>query len=162
MMRDALHRWIRAFACIAPLLAIACGLPVKGLGPKSPPVEIGLFSKLPVFTKVDSLTPELSWYPLSDEDLLSPPTDVTYELRIWKTQGGSSGELVYLRRALVETHHRLEVPLEPASTYLWSVRASFTLDGRRQVTEWAGAGQLLQDQTVPNASGFRFQTPAAN
>ena len=97
MTRDARHRWLRALAFVAPVLCGACGLPVKGLAPKSPPVEIGIFSKLPAFTKVDSLTPELSWYPLSDTDLLSEPTDVTYELRVWKTQGGSSGELVYLR-----------------------------------------------------------------
>ena len=33
--------------------------------------------------------------------------------------------------------HGLEVPLEPGTTYLWSVRARFLLDGEERVTRWS-------------------------
>jgi hypothetical protein len=33
--------------------------------------------------------------------------------------------------------HGLEVPLEPHTTYLWSVRARFLLEGEERVTRWS-------------------------
>lgn len=92
---------------------------------------------------------------------------VTYELRLWKagtelsgaipTYGDyrldqpndykyswghecldtDPGELVHLQQGLVTPEYRVETALQPNSLYFWTVRAHFTLDGKRRVTEWS-------------------------
>jgi hypothetical protein len=86
---------------------------------------------------------------------------VSYELRLWKVgkefpeEGGigraydykyswehecrdtDPGELVYSKQGLVNSKHILETPLRPNSLYFWTVRAHFTLDGKRRATEWS-------------------------
>ena len=47
------------------------------------------------------------------------------------------GELVYSKQGLTSPAHQLETPLEPDSRYFWTVRAHFTLDGKRRATEWS-------------------------
>jgi hypothetical protein len=116
---------------------------------------------------VDSLQPTLRWeaFPRPEDlkgekaALLARVREVTYDLRIWREREGAP--LVYERRGLAAPSHKLETPLAPAATYLWSVRARFTLDGQPQFTGWSytGAdGAYLSQQ--PNLRSFRFQTPA--
>lgn len=92
---------------------------------------------------------------------------VTYELRLWKVgkefsgvlqesgpwigtgrddykyswmygcRDTDPGELVYSRQGIGQPEHTVETPLDPDSQYFWSVRAHFTLDGRRRATEWS-------------------------
>jgi hypothetical protein len=86
---------------------------------------------------------------------------VSYELRLWKVgkefpEGGGigreydykyswehecrdtdPGELVYSKQGLVNNKHILVTPLRPNSLYFWTVRAHFTLDGKRRATEWS-------------------------
>ena len=156
------------FPGIAILFVTAgCGIPVAGLQPEYPPVERRTFSILTEFVEVRSLEPTLRWesFPrpfdrkADKEGSLDRIGEVTYELRIWRTTNGQSGDLVYAREGLKVPYHTLEKPLEPGTRYLWSVRAVFTQDGRFQVIEWGLAGYLLRDQTVPNDSCFRFRTP---
>lgn len=149
------------------VLTAGCSIPVAGLQPEYPPVERRTFSIVAEFVEVSSLEPTLRWEPFprpidrkrDKEGSLDRIGEVTYELRIWRTTTGESGELAYAREGLKVPYHTLEKPLEPGTRYLWSVRAGFTLDGRYQVIEWGLAGYLLRDQTVPNDSCFRFRTP---
>jgi hypothetical protein len=143
------------------------GVSVVGLYPEYPPVERGTFALYSDFVVVDSLQPTFRWqaFPRAEdrkadkEGTFGQIEAVTYELRIWKTTAGKSGTLVYAREGLKTPHHTLEKPLEPATKYLWTVRACFEIDGRFRVIEWGLAGNLLRDQTVPNESCFRFKTP---
>lgn len=47
------------------------------------------------------------------------------------------GELVLSKKGLLTPQYHVETPLEPDSYYFWSVRAHFTLDGKRRATEWS-------------------------
>jgi hypothetical protein len=47
------------------------------------------------------------------------------------------GELVYTKQGLLNPEHNLETPLQPNSLYFWTVRAHFTLNGKRRATEWS-------------------------
>jgi len=140
-----------------------CGMPMVGLAPKSPQAESKAFSQWLAFTPVDTLTPTLRWQALDARSLDNPGkiADVTYELRVWSTTSGYSGDLVYARDGLPQPFHQVEQPLQPQTKYLWTVRAHFTLDDEPWVTEWGMAGYLLRDEVVPNAACFRFETPAA-
>lgn len=161
----------RSLALLSVII-VACltgcgGVPVVGLHPEYPPVEKGTFSLYSDFVVVDSLQPTFRWQPLprakdpqaDKEGVFNRIEAVTYELRIWKTTAGKSGTLVYAREGLRVPHHTLEKPLESSTQYLWTVRACFEIDGRFRLIEWGLAGNLLRDQTVPNASCFRFKTP---
>lgn len=140
-----------------------------GLRPEYPPLQKGGFRLWGEFVEVDSLQPTLRWqgFPRAEDleahgaEALERVEDVSYELRIWKTVNGYSGRLVYAREGLALPEHELETALEPASKYLWTVRARFVLDGLARVTEWGLAGYVLRDTVVPNPSCFRFITPAS-
>ncbi len=143
------------------------GVSLVGLHPEYPPVEMGTFALYSDFVAVDSLKPTFRWqaFPRAEdrkadkEGTFGRIEGVTYELRIWKTTAGKSGTLVYAREGLKAPHHTLEKSLEPSTKYLWTARAYFEIDGRIRLIEWGLAGNLLRDQTVPNASCFRFKTP---
>lgn len=92
---------------------------------------------------------------------------VTYELRLWKVgeefsgapqksgpwigtmhddykyswmygcRDTDPGELVYSQQGIGQPEHTLETTLQPDSRYFWSVRAHFTLAGRRRATQWS-------------------------
>jgi hypothetical protein len=47
------------------------------------------------------------------------------------------GELVDSQQGLLNPEHTLETPLQPNSSYFWTVRADFTLDGKHRATEWS-------------------------
>jgi hypothetical protein len=154
------------------VIIVACitgcgGVPIAGLHPEYPPVEKRTLSLYSDFVVVDSLQPTFRWPPFprtedrkaDKEGTFNRIEAVTYELRIWKTTTGQSGALVYTREGLKVPHHALEKPLEPSTQYLWTVRACFEIDERFRLIEWGLAGNLLQDQTVPNASCFHFKTP---
>jgi len=64
------------------------------------------------------------------------------------------GKLIYTKRGLVTPEHTLETPLESNSRYFWTVRAHFTLDGKRRATEWS---EQLHDLTVSPKFGFQNQ-----
>ena len=65
--------------------------------------------------------------------------DVSYDLRIWSVVDGAPGALAYERQRLREPQHRVETALEPSSTYFWSVRMRYSVDGRERVTRWSAA-----------------------
>lgn len=153
--------------CPAVFLAACQAANVVGLVPVYPSVEIQTFSLYGDFVEVDSLQPTFQWQPFTlSEEAAADKTigveeveDITYEIRIWNTAAGADGKLIYVRRDLVETYHRIETPLEPGTRYFWSVRPHFRLNGQPRTIEWSLAGYVHRNEAVPNESCLRFQTP---
>jgi len=84
--------------------------------------------------RTDSLQPTLRWEPFQGND-------VTYDLIIWRAIGIYKGgiqptELVYNRTGLSEASHTIEIPLQPDTLYLWTVRARYTSAGTTKMTGW--------------------------
>ncbi len=157
------------------ITAAGCAIrpPVKGLRPEYPEVLYNSNRTEIIFVEVDSLQPMLRWesYPRPG-DVGSVPgqpkriSDVTYELNIWKATEGYPYEPVYDREGLAEPSHKVELPLEPSTDYIWTVRARFRLDGRTRVSEWGMSRYpgvpVFQSpaDVVPNPNYYRFRTPA--
>lgn len=136
---------------------------VCGLAPRSPALTWG--SRGPAESEVESVTPLLAWEEApaaawsSDYHAWNPnerpadetpwgrakPSDITYDLRIWSVVDGAPDALVYERLKLPRPQHRVEVALEPGSTYFWSVRMRYVVDGRMHATRWSAA----PDQAYP-------------
>lgn len=123
-----------------------CGL--KPIAPRSLH-RLGPYESGPGHVK--SLTPRLVWesFPRPQDvendtaNILARVSNIRYDLRIWANEHGGPGEVVYQRTALTLTpqdgavDYQMEMPLAADSSYLWSVRARFTLDGKERVTRWA-------------------------
>jgi hypothetical protein len=63
---------------------------------------------------------------------------------------------------LVEPRLAVSTPLQPCSRYFWTVRARFTMNGVRRVTEWAGAYGAAGGEAFPSHEFYYpFRTPAA-
>ena len=149
-------------------LMTGCGTPKVGLQPLFPKFEIGTFALHGDFVNVHSLQPTLSWEAfVPPTNTSSKPgrevmfTDISYELRIWQTESGSGGSLVYGKTGLKDPKHTLEKKLEANTKYIWSVRAHFLKNGQPRLTEWGMAGYLLRGFTSPNEANFRFISPEA-
>jgi hypothetical protein len=124
---------------------------VCGLKPVSPPplYRFGPYESGPA--SVDSLTPRLVWqsFPRREDvqedatKILARVSEIRYDLRIWKNENAGPGELVYERTGLAlpekngAVGHTVEAPLVARSSYLWSTRARFRLDGQERVTRWS-------------------------
>jgi hypothetical protein len=124
--------------------------PTCGVVPIAPKLEwdtVMLTNRGPALATVQSLTPRLAWEGRPAElDLLGSPgrtsvrgEDIRYELRIWNSVGDVPGVIVYAREGLARPEHQVEVALEPASTYYWSVRLRYVIDGRAHATRWSAA-----------------------
>ncbi len=93
--------------------------------------------------RVSSLTPVLAWSASPPAGRTSDPSpwaaakDLRYDLRIWKEADDAPGNIVYERLGLTAARHQVEVALEPASTYFWSVRMRGTVAGRSQAAPWS-------------------------
>ena len=164
--------------------------PVVGLRPIYPPVRYGYsrfrFEPSPddlrtVFVKVDSLQPVMKWKPIPPELDGRTEKDGTrlliehlgYDLRIWRDDHGFPSGLAYAREGLPEPCHRLEQPLEPGTSYCWSVRARFEVNGQPRITQWSfsewpwtpsDASAFLATNPrglnlIPPKNYFRFETP---
>ncbi|TKB73396.1 MAG: hypothetical protein E8D45_09440 [Nitrospira sp.] len=137
-----------------------------------------LYPPLAVIPEVPALRPVLQWEP-------SPARDVTYDLMIWRAEGLDTGGLVhmiwradwlkpgvlvYSRERLAESSHRLEASLQPNTTYLWTVRARFSSEGRIRMAPW-GTKRIqvpawmhwlslgLTKLDEPGGTYFPFRTP---
>jgi hypothetical protein len=121
---------------------LSCGIPVldpKGTSVGAPP-DLG---PRPPAATAQSRTPLLVWEPLPRMYLRSAPAsweavrDRRYDLRIWNVVDDAPGDIVYERHGLTSTRHQVEVPLEPATTYFWSVRLRGTVDGHPRAAPWS-------------------------
>jgi hypothetical protein len=146
-------------------------LDICGLAPRSPALEWkgGLLRE----STVESVTPLLTWEKAPAEAWSSEyhawnpnerPTaetpwgrakesDIAYDLRIWSVADGAPDALVYERLKLPQPQHRVEVALEPGSTYFWSVRMRYVVDGRMKATRWSAAAspQFMLSRQLSNA-----------
>ena len=169
------------------LFATSCSMkgPVFGLKPEYPENRIDTNEIL--FVEVDSLQPTLRWesFPrpqdlIEDkEEMIYLMRNVTYDLKIWSAEGDCPHAIIYSKQGLREPYYKLEVPLEPCSKYLWTIRARFEIDGKVRVTEWGiskreGSHQIYnlmdigiksplalgrRSPIVPNLALYRFKTP---
>jgi hypothetical protein len=95
--------------------------------------------------RISSHTPTLVWStaPLAPKMVNPNPwaTDrsLRYDLRVWKAEADAPGIVAYERLGLTGTRHQVEVPLEPATTYFWSVRMRGTVDGHLRAVPWSQA-----------------------
>jgi hypothetical protein len=135
----------------------------SGLRPIEPGVSMMMITAgcppcdLLEWKSVDSLRPTLRW-----EAFPETADATTYDLRIARAtnDGLAPGQLVYQRRGLAGTTHRLEEPLLPSTKYFWSVRARFVREGRTFTSIW---GALGHPQTFALSSwSYRFRTPSDN
>ncbi|MCB1800077.1 MAG: hypothetical protein KDI82_00165 [Gammaproteobacteria bacterium] len=122
------------------------------------------------FVDVDNLLPAFRWeaFPRPFDLPDGAYSDVSYTLRIY------SGEVRQLRVAepatllhevtdLNEPAFSLSTPLQPCRHHFWTVRAHFTLNGVRRVTEWAGAYFTAGGEVSPSYRYFYpFRTPPAD
>lgn len=173
---------------LVPFLA-ACGMlyeaPVSGFRPLFPPQKFSLDRNKLSTVVLGNRQPTFRWEPfpgaheaygLSPEEIfvdVEPErvSDVTYELRVWKTvgEGESVGPVVYEKAGLRTTSHKIERPLDRATVYFWSVRARFRVDGVVRVSEWSmtslphyGATARTMARrhgAIPPANYYRFMTP---
>lgn len=114
---------------------------VCGVAPREPLVEWLLAS--PRVAQADTLTPRLAWdpWPKTSRSLASPvgATGFRHDLRVWKVVEERLEDLVVERMGLEEPAYRFETPLEPGTTYAWSVRARYTVAGHPRASRWSAA-----------------------
>lgn len=121
------------------------------------------------FVDTGSLTPILIWeaFPRPFDMPGGGFSAVTYDLRLYTGEVLRLGVVEPTRllrewSGLVEPRHVLSTPLQPCTHYFWTVRARFTLDGVRRVTEWAGAYDTAGGKVTPSYEFYYpFRTPAA-
>ena len=134
-------------------------LDICGLAPRSPAHQwTGPGLAAPT---VESVTPMLAWetapsgpwsssyhaWNPNERPIDATPwgrgkqSDITYDLRIWSVADGAPDALIYERLKLPHPRHRVETALEPGSTYLWSVRMRYVVDGRVRATRWSAAAE---------------------
>ena len=137
-----------------------CGgtVDISGFRPVHPALQVSNFpAPMDIeWTKVESLTPTLSWQGLPGEHRkrwadvsetkpfvsldLNEITNVRFNLQIWSAGGRRfprRRELVYERKGIKGLSHRVEKPLKPGGLYLWTIRARFLFEGRPRASEWS-------------------------
>jgi len=154
------------------------------------PIDPPIYSSLrPRPIPVSTLTPTFAWEKLPRD--FGPNVqvgDIKYELRIYEAewqslkQGGGiwATSMVASYEVIGEPRFQVKESLAPCRKYLWTVRATFTFEGRRRVTEWSGRyvtplGEMdpadLRRPTWPRVSArtppqsgyfFPFTTPRAD
>jgi hypothetical protein len=124
---------------LASLLALGgCSHEVSvfsGLKPETPPARSDGCSS------VTSRQPTLRWqaFLAAREASENVPgvSGITYELKIWVADHDAPGKLVYVREGLSESFHTVQDPLSTDTSYFWSIRARFLLNGvAPRVTDW--------------------------
>lgn len=122
------------------------------------------------FVDVDSLSPTFRWeaFPRPFDRPEGAYSDIFYTLRIYagevrQLRVSEPATLLHEVTGLVEPVYSLAAPLQPCRHHFWTVRAHFTLDGVRQVTEWAGAYFTAGGEVSPSYRYFYpFRTPPAD
>ncbi|HSS64963.1 MAG TPA: hypothetical protein VLS27_11050, partial [Gammaproteobacteria bacterium] len=119
------------------------------------------------WTTVSQLRPRLRWqaFPRPADVAASPEEmkmvrNVRYDLIIARERNLAPAEIVYQRRGLAGTEHRIEQSLNRATRYFWTVRARFELNGEQRLTEWGSIHyQARENVTAPSQFSYRFKTP---
>jgi len=149
----------------ALMRSVECGVvPVNPKPQRASPLFGAMLLEAPT---VNSLAPSLVWEALpsgSQESVKTPwarARDLRYDLRIWKALDAAPGDMIYARQGLTQTQHQVEIVLEPGSTYFWSVRLRYTVDGHPRATRWAASNvPEYVPSTVMRDALFYAQTEA--
>ena len=150
--RHGALRWLTVGAGLIVLISgCARDVSVSGFKPLEPVQQISFWhaDRLSV-AEVDSLRPTIRWEPFPGRHEIplvggrpyvdvdpARIDDVTYDLRIWRARNDHPQALVYERRGLADAVHPLDLDLDAATTYFWSVRARFRVDGLTRLTDWS-------------------------
>ena len=82
--------------------------------------------------KTRSLTPTLAWdFELIGSSTATDDASIAWDLEIYDEQ-----RPVYQAQALPGMQHTPEVPLEPCKTFRWSVRPTYSKDGKQRNGAW--------------------------
>lgn len=144
--------WIGRDALSAP---VGCGLAPQVPRPEW---EARLFErKHLVPAAVESRMPRLVWDGRPPPEgargrafwVRTSPEAFVYDLRIWNAFDGAPGEIVYERMGLPRPEHRVETELAPGSTYFWSVRARFAIDGHPRALRWNASNEPRFVPAIP-------------
>lgn len=126
------------------LLLASCAYEASchGLRAIQPPLQMGaMLSESNAqleYPVVSSRGAILQWEPFSPTSAEFPGhVSVTYDLRVWDAGAGIPGALIYERRGLPISRHRIEVPLRPGSRCFWSVRARIRMNGETRLADWS-------------------------
>lgn len=171
------------FLILVFILICGCSsvAPTLGLRPEYPENRnrTGSLSHSPeiLFVEVDSLQPTFRWetfprphdFKADKQGMLSRIKNVTYDLKIWRSENNSLSQVIYNRLGLPTPSHKIEIPLEPCAKYFWTIRARFELDSQVRVTEWGNSqsgewqGEVYfitpRWPGIPNPLLYRFKTP---
>lgn len=156
------------------VLAAGCSGPslVSGLRPVYPELP-SMFAWM-TFPTVDTLQPTLRWKPFPGETsesldgaqskpfvAVDPESvqDIKYDLRIWTARGQQLGELVHEVDGLRDPVYRPEKPLKPGTSYYWTVRARFRLDGLPRASEWSMSLVPCKSRSGPSCVGTLCSPP---
>lgn len=148
---------------------------IIGLWPEEPPLCYKPFDSWSggdyyIWPRLDTAQPTFRWeiFPRTGDTniVLAQVTNVSYDLRIWRNEGGFPARLEYARDSLTEPVHRIEQPLSRGQDYFWTVRARFLLNSQTRVTEWSRVESPLPlgipaptgSMIYPDARYYRFST----
>ena len=153
--------WVGSATAMAPH---ECGIvPMQ----PTPVWQTSLFGpRRPATPIVESLAPLLAWerFPYARREfgamVQTRGTDLRYDLRIWKADDAGAGALVYERYGLTATEHRVQVALDPDSTYFWSVRLRYGIDGHPRATRWGAANEPAFVPSAATKAGLFYAQPA--
>lgn len=143
MFRNAIENaYDRIGAQVADQFFLVHPFAYKGLNKSGWSWYAGLLAQSPgERAEVKTLQPTLCWEAFPREtdrktapEVMARVSGVAYDLMIAE---GRTGRTVYARAGLAQQCHTVEQPLSAARLYFWTVRASFELDGRKYVTNWA-------------------------
>lgn len=105
------------------------------------------------FSQADSVQPMLRWEAHLPRGASQPVATleprrnvgVSYDVRVYRAESPETppklsrpSGLVYERKGIMQTSHKIEEPLEPCGKYFWTYRARIQADGQTSVSEWAG------------------------
>lgn len=152
------------------------------------------------FSHADSVQPMLRWEAHLPRGASQPVSTleprrnvgVSYDVRVYRAgSGGWTGThkrhwvpsgLIYERKGIMQTSHKIEEPLEPCGKYFWTYRARIQADGQTSVSEWAierrspdsdprqlrhmpepvyQSSWVGTEQQMPSSYYFPFATPCA-
>jgi len=149
MISDVIQYWYREFAEIVVDEIFLNYRPVEQIDVKTDRQLLGDYFLQPLypevrlrFDKVDCQEPTFRWEALPrlkelrEASAGSRITDLKYDLRIFEPDNMSENN--YQITGLTEPKFKLSGFFKPCHNYIWTVRARFLLDGKRQATEWSG------------------------
>ena len=98
-------------------------------------------SKYNIFAEeVGSLMPTFRWKPYIANIQIS---NITYDFQVLDGPSWSLPNVIYERKNILVSHHKIYIKLEENKKYSWRVRTNYTEKGNKLVTRWNGYGFMV-------------------